>query len=147
MDRFLEFTGNHPVLVVALTISFFVLILSELRRKASGLFNVDSSDAVALINNDAMVVDLRNAEAYSRGHIVNSKNIPLDQFEAKRDAVLGNKSKKVIAVCDSGISSRKVAGSLRNSGFESAYSLKGGISAWTQAGLPVVSGKKTKSKK
>jgi rhodanese-related sulfurtransferase len=147
MDRFLEFTGNHTVLVVALTISFFVLILSELRRKASGLFNVDSSDAVALINNDAIVVDLRNAEAFSRGHIVNSKNIPLDQFEARRDAVLGSKSKKVIAVCDSGISSKKVAGSLRKSGFESAYSLKGGINAWTQAGLPVVSGKKTKSKR
>jgi rhodanese-related sulfurtransferase len=36
---------------------------------------------------------------------------------------------------------------MRKSGFESAYGLKGGMAAWSQAGLPVVTGKKTKSKK
>jgi 3-mercaptopyruvate sulfurtransferase SseA len=35
---------------------------------------------------------------------------------------------------------------MRKSGFESVYGLKGGMSAWSQAGLPVVTGKKTKSK-
>ena len=31
-------------------------------------------------------------------------------------------------------------------GFEQAFGLEGGMTAWTQAGLPVVTGKKTKSK-
>ena len=35
---------------------------------------------------------------------------------------------------------------MRNSGFESVYNLKGGMTAWGQAGLPVVTGKKTKVK-
>ena len=52
-----------------------------------------------------------------------------------------------MTVCDAGITSNKAANSLRNSGFESVYNLKGGMTAWSQAGLPVVSGKKTKSKK
>jgi rhodanese-related sulfurtransferase len=147
MDQFLEFTGNHPVLVVALMISFFVLIFSELRRKAAGLTSVDPTSAVGLINDDAIIVDLRTAEAFSRGHIANAKNLPFDQFEAKRDAMLGNKSRPVLAVCDSGVSSNKAAGALSKSGFESVFSLKGGMNAWTQAGLPVVTGKKTKSKK
>jgi len=147
MDTFLEFTGNHPVLVVALMISFFVLLFSELRRKATGLISVDPTSAVGLINNDAIIVDLRNAEAFSRGHIANAKNLPFDQFEAKRDAMLGNKSKPILAVCDSGVSSNKAVGMLGKSGFESAFSLKGGMNAWTQAGLPVVTSKKTKSKK
>ena len=47
----------------------------------------------------------------------------------------------------SGVNSTKAVAMLRQSGFESAYSLKGGMAAWGQAGLPVVSGKKTKSKK
>ena len=34
MDKFLEFAGNHTLLVVALLISFFMLIFTELRRKA-----------------------------------------------------------------------------------------------------------------
>ncbi len=146
MDKFLEFTGNHTVLVLALVISFFVLIFTELRRKASGLVAVDPTDAVGLINNDATVIDLRNAESFARGHIVNARNIPFDELEANRDKVDKFKSKPILAVCDSGVSSNKTVTSLRNSGFDSVYGLKGGMAAWSQAGLPVVTGKKTKSK-
>ena len=144
MDTYLEFTGNHPLLVTALMISLFVVIFSELRRKASGMVAVSPADAVALINSDAAVVDLRSSESFMRGHIVNAKNIPFDEFSAKKDAL--NTATPVIAVCDAGITSNKAVAMLRQSGFESAYSLKGGMNAWGQAGLPVVSGKKTKSK-
>lgn len=144
MEQVFEFAGNHPLLVTALMISLFVLIFSEMRRKATGMVAVSPVDAVALINNDATVVDLRSSESYSRGHIVNSKNIPFDEFSARKDTL--NNSTPVIAVCDAGISSNKAVAMLRQSGFESAYSLKGGMNAWSQAGLPVVSGKKTKSK-
>ena len=144
MDRIPEFIGNNTLLVVALMVSFFVLIFSELRRKASGMVNIPASEAVSLINNDAVVVDLRNADAYARGHIVNAKNIPLDEFAARKDTL--STSRPVIAVCESGMSSTKAVAMLRQAGFESAYGLKGGMNAWSQAGLPVVTGKKTKSK-
>jgi 3-mercaptopyruvate sulfurtransferase SseA len=36
---------------------------------------------------------------------------------------------------------------LRAAGFESVYGLKGGMGGWSQAGLPVVTGKQTKVKK
>ena len=147
MDRFLEFAGNHTLLVLALMVSFFVLIITELRRKASGVLAVDTADAVKLINNDAGVIDLRSAEAFARGHIVNARNIPMDEFDAGQDKMGKFKGRPVLAVCDSGVSSNKVVNALRKSGFESAYGLKGGMNAWGQAGLPVVTGKKTKSKK
>ena len=146
MDRFLEFTSNHTLLVVALMVSFFVLIFSELRRKASGLINIEPSDAVTLINNDATVLDLRNAEAYSHGHIVNAKNIPFDELDVNGGRVTGFKNKSVVAVCDSGLTSNKAVAALRAAGFEKVWGLKGGMNAWAQAGLPVVTGKKTKSK-
>ena len=44
------------------------------------------------------------------------------------------------------MTSRKVVDSMKKTGFESIYGLKGGMAAWGQAGLPVVTGKKTKSK-
>ena len=132
------------LLVTGLMISFFVLIFSELRRKASGLVAIGAAEAVTLINGDAAVVDLRNAEAFSRGHIVNAKNIPFDEFDSRKDSL--STSKPLIAVCDSGINSNKAVATLRQSGFESAYGLKGGMNAWSQAGLPVVTGKKTKRK-
>jgi rhodanese-related sulfurtransferase len=149
MDKFLEFAGNNTLLVLALMISFFVLVFTELRRKASGLVAIDPTAAVSLINNndDAVVIDLRNAESFARGHIVNAKNVPLDELDARKDVVAKFKNKPVVAVCDSGGSSNKAVASLRQSGFENIYGLKGGMVAWGQAGLPVVTGKKTKSKK
>lgn len=144
MENILHFAGEHTLLVLALMISFFVLIFSELRRKTSGLVAITPGAAVSLINNDAAVVDLRNAEAFSRGHIVNAKNIPIDEFDAKMDSL--DKSRPVVAVCEAGTISNKAVATLRQSGHESAYGIKGGMNAWSQAGLPVVTGKKTKSK-
>lgn len=147
MEQILEFAGQNTVLVVLLMISFFVLIFSELRRKASGMVAVEPAAAVALINNDGIVVDLRSNEAFLRGHIVNAKNIPFADMDAHTEKIEKFKNKPVVAVCDAGVTSTKAVAALRNSGFVSAYGLKGGMNAWTQAGLPVVSAKKTKSKK
>ena len=146
MDKFLEFAGNNMLLVSALMVSFFVVIFTELRRKASGMVNIDAVEAVKLINNDAVVVDLRSSDAHARGHIVNARSVPSDELDAKLSTLTKYKSKPVIAVCESGISSTRAVNTLRQQGFESVYGLKGGMSGWSQAGLPVVTGKKTKSK-
>ena len=147
MDKLLEFTSDHTLLVLALMISFFVVIFTELRRKASGLVNVEAGDVVKLINNDAVVFDLRNSEAFSRGHIVSAKNIPADELDGKLSQLQKFRSKPVVAVCEAGVASTKAVDKLRVSGFESVYGLRGGMAAWSQAGLPVVTGKKTKVKK
>ena len=146
MDKILEFTSNHVLLVSALMVSFFVVIFSELRRKASGLVNVDAAEVVKLINNDAVVIDIRSADAFARGHIVNAKNIPNDEFDGKIGQLDQYKSKPVVAVCDAGITTTKTVQKLRGAGFENAFGLKGGMAGWGQAGLPVVTGKKTRSK-
>ena len=147
MDRLLEFAGNHTLLVFALVASFLLAVFTELRRKASGMLAVAPTEAVKLINNDAMVLDLRSAESFSRGHIVGARNVPMDQLDGNMEKLARFRNKPVVAVCDAGVTSTRAVNALRKSGFESVYNLKGGMSAWGQAGLPVVSGKKTKSKK
>ena len=147
MERLLEFTGNHTLLVSALMISFFVLVFSELRRKATAVSAVDPSAAVRLMNDDATIIDLRSAEAFGRGHIVNARNIPMDELETRMEKLGQLKGKPVVTVCDAGITSGRALATLKAAGFDSVYNLKGGMNAWTQAGMPVVSGKKTKSKK
>ena len=147
METYLEFAANHPILVTALLFSFFMLIFSELRRKAQGITNVDPQAAVELINNDAIVVDIRSAEAFARGHIVNARNIPADELDAHREKLQKLGPKPILAVCDAGMSSNRAVDALKKAGFESVYGLKGGITGWTQANLPLVTGKKTKSKK
>jgi rhodanese-related sulfurtransferase len=146
MEQYLEFTSNHPILISALLFSFFLLVFTELRRKSRGLTNVEPQAAVALINADATIIDLRSAEAFSRGHIVNATNIPLEELDASGDRLKKLGSKPILTVCDAGVSSNRAVDTLKKSGFDSVYSLKGGITAWTQANLPLVTGKKTKSK-
>ena len=146
MDRFLEFAGNHTLLVVALLASFFIAIFYELRRKANGLVNIEAADVVKLVNNDALVLDLRSAETFGRGHIVNARNLGADDVETKVSGLAPDKAKPVIAVCDNGVSSNRTVTALRKMGYETVFGLKGGMNGWIQAGLPVVTGKKTKSK-
>lgn len=146
MDKILEFTSDHTLLVLALVVSFFVVIFTELRRKAGGTINIETSDAVKLINNGAVVIDLRSADAFGRGHIVSARSIPHDELEARAESLAEEKTTPIVAVCDNGVSSTRSVNLLRKQGYESAYGLKGGMNGWTQAGLPVVTGKKTKSK-
>lgn len=147
MDRILEFADANRLLVFGLLTSFLLVVFSEIRRKATNLLTVDSADAVKLINNDATVIDLRSKESYARGHIVNAKNVPMDELSARLEKMGSLKGKPVLAVCDMGMTSNKAVATLQQAGFESVYSLKGGMNGWSQAGLPVVTGKKTKSKK
>ncbi len=144
MDQYLEFASNNSILVAGLLASFFLVVFTEIRRKATGIVNVDPGDAVKLINNDATVIDLRSPEAFGRGHIVGAKNMTPDELDTKTEKL--DRAKPVVAVCDSGVTSSRVVARLRKAGFESAWNLKGGMAAWTQDGLPVVTGKKTRAK-
>ena len=147
MDMYLEFAANHTLLVTALLFSFFLLVFTELRRQATGMTNVEPQAAVKLINADAVVLDLRSADSFALGHIVNAKNIPFDELEANQDKIDKFKSKPILAVCNAGVTSTRAVKSLRKAGVENIYGLKGGITAWTQASLPLVTAKKAKRKK
>ena len=146
MDTYLEFAGNHVLLVSALMLSFLILIFTELQRKARGITTVEPQEAVKLINADAVVIDLRSAEAFALGHIVNAKNIPHDELDAGLEKLERFKSKPMVAVCDAGMTSTKLVNTLRKAGVDNVYGLRGGINAWTQENLPLVASKKTKSK-
>lgn len=146
MNTYLEFASNHVLLVSALMFSLFLLLFTELRRKSHGLTSVDPLAAVKLINADATIIDLRSADAFARGHIVNAKNIPFDELSANEDKIGKMKAGTILAVCDAGMSATRAVDQLRKSGMENIYGLKGGIAAWTEASLPLVTAKKTQAK-
>jgi len=145
MDTYLEFAGNHVFIVSGLILSFFLLLFMELKRKAAGITHLEPPEIVGLINADAVVIDLRDADAFASGHIVNAKNIPYDEFDANSEKIERLKSSTIVAVCNAGTTSTRVVNALRKSGYEHVYGLRGGMTAWTQATLPVVTARKTQS--
>jgi rhodanese-related sulfurtransferase len=147
MNQVLEFAGNHTLLVAALMTSLFLVVFVELLRKAGDVLTVPATDAVRLMNADAVVVDLRSVDAFNRGHIVGARNIPFDELDARLDNLGDLKAKTIVTVCDTGMQAGKAVDKLRKVGFDSAYGLKGGMTGWNQEGMPVVSAKKTATSK
>ncbi len=70
-----------------------------------------------LLNNGALVIDVRTKEEFSGGHFSGSFNLPLDSIQMHA-ADLKTKSKPIILVCRSGARSGTAAFILGSMGLE-----------------------------
>ena len=140
MEQLAEFAGNHMLMVLALIGSFGLVAAYELRLRAMGVTHVSPTDAVKLINKSAIVIDVRTADSFASGHIANARNIPLADLTKDPEQIKKNKTKIVLAVCDSGLDSGRAASALRKAGYEHAFSLRGGLKAWRSENLPLATG-------
>ena len=138
MGQLAEFATNHPLLVLGLMAAVFALLAYEIRLKNQGLSSVSTPDAVRLINRGAGVIDVRSAEDFATGHVVNARNIPLAEIESHSDALKKQNKKGLVTVCETGMASSRAANTLRSAGYENVFSLKGGLRGWQQANLPLV---------
>ena len=135
-QKLIQFVVNHWLLVGGFLILLILLFYEEARSKGMGS-NVSVHEAINLINReDAIVVDIRESNAFSDGHIAKARNIPRDQVDQDLDKLKAFKARPVIVVCARGQFSMQVAAKLRKAGFEKAQSLQGGMQAWTNAAMP-----------
>ncbi len=139
MNRLLEFAGNHPLLVTAATVITVVIIVNELRLRLRGINEVGPQEATRLINDNALVVDVRNREQYERGHITSARNVPLAEIEQKLESLVKKGANRVILTCgEVGATGARAAALLKKSGCVQVANLKGGIGAWQKDNLPLV---------
>ena len=132
----MKFVIDNIFLIAVAFISGAMLIWPLVKR--GGGPTVSTLEATQMINRqDALVLDVRDQAEYSKGHVLNARNIPLAQIEARIADLGKQKDKPVIVYCASGNSSGAAIATLLKGGFASAVSLNGGFSAWQQAGLPV----------
>ncbi len=137
MQEIVEFTTANPWLVSGLIASALAVIFYELRLKARDIGSVSTAIAVRLINDGSTVVDVRDADKFSSGHIVDARNVPAKDLLSKPEALKAGK-KGALLVCDTGARSAEIASRLRKDGHENIFSIKGGLAAWQQDNLPVV---------
>jgi rhodanese-related sulfurtransferase len=133
----MEFITKNIFLIVVALVSGGMLAWPFLRRGAGGPW-VNTLEATQLINrSDALVIDLRSAEEYAKGHILGAKNIPLADLERRKGELDKHKAKPVIMHCGDGNRAAGGVALLRKNGFGSVHNLAGGYAAWQAAGLPV----------
>ena len=136
------FLGRNPMLALALAGITVAIVYTELMRVFRGFKGLRPAELTALVNReDALVVDLRPAAEFEKGHIPGSKNVQMAQFDPENKALAGAKSLPVVAVCKTGVTAVDAARRLRKAGFEKVYLLEGGIGAWQQADLPLAKGR------
>jgi rhodanese-related sulfurtransferase len=138
MTQLLEFAARHPAQAAMLVAAVLAVLFYELRLYAQGSGSISPQDAVRLMNQGAAVLDVRTAEAFAAGHINNARLLPLDSLAETSESLKRFKEKPVIVYCERGNSSSTAIRKLGALGFSKLFNLRGGISAWRSANLPVV---------
>jgi len=86
---------------------------------------------------EVLVIDVRSPDEYQDIHIENVRNIPLDELENRMDELRGHKN--VYIHCGTGGRSAEACSFLQGLDVPNVFNVDGGIEAWEEAGLPVVS--------
>jgi rhodanese-related sulfurtransferase len=140
MNRFFEYTINHPFLIAAAAILAVLAIVIEMRHRSRGASAIGTADAVRLANTGALVVDVRDSTEYEAGHIIEARHIPAAEIASRAESLKKFKEKPVIVYCDGGFASATAARQLRAAGFNKVVTLSGGLNSWRQDNLPLVKG-------
>jgi len=143
LAELMAFAGRHPYLSLALGGLTVALIYNEIAGRLSGIRRLGPAEVTALINHgNALLVDVRGASDFEKGHIAGSKNVQMTQFDPENKQLASAKSLPVVMVCKVGQTASFAARRLRKAGFTDVAVLEGGIQAWQAADLPLVKGKR-----
>lgn len=112
-----------------LLIFLLVILLVGCSGKDSGKVNYVKAKEL-MINNGAILVDVRTEEEYNEDHIEGAKLLTLDTIsEETAKSVIGDTDKYVIVYCKSGKRSNEAYTLLKGLGYKNVYDL-GAISNW-----------------
>ena len=139
MEQLSEFVLNNLLLFAALVVVMVMLIKAELEHQANKGSFLSPSKATRLMNNnsDTLILDIRTAADFKKGHIKGAKNIPLSDFAGSVDKLAVDKDKPVLIYCNSGNTVTRAIKLLKKAGFVQVNNLEGGIAAWKEANMPL----------
>ena len=93
------------------------------------------------------LIDVRTPAEYREIHAEGTELVPLDRLDPKSlvASLNGSATEPIYVICKSGSRARQACEQFLAAGISNIVSVEGGTTAWEQAGLPVVRGKKTMS--
>lgn len=90
---------------------------------------IATNEALEIIDNGAIVIDVRSIDEYNQGHIKNAINLPLDKI----DTIGYDKDTTIIVYCATGVRSLEAVNKLSDMGYTSLYNLDGGLINWGES--------------
>lgn len=139
MEQIIEFasanfllSGIWLALIILLLYTFIAPLLSPVKA-------LTTHEVTQKINKeDAVILDIRKPDEFKKGHITGARQLKIEEVnEANFTKLEKFKDSPIIVVCPFGMNANKTANKLAKAGFAQAFTLKGGMEAWTSANLPV----------
>lgn len=135
MADFFIFISEQFILVSVLLVLIYLFIFNEKRRGGQTL---SCNQLTRLLNDDqAILIDIRDAADYKAGHIVNALHIPFNKINDRWEELLPHKNKQIVLVDKMGQHAGSAGTILRSKEFQVSR-LGGGMAEWQGQNLPVV---------
>ena len=98
---------------------------------------LEEFDKLRAANTNIVVLDVRTAAEFEKGHIAGATNIDINslRFEEKIRAL--DKSKSYVVTCAVGVRSARACKKLETLGFNELYDLAPGFDGWKKAFRPI----------
>jgi|SRR5665213_2269343 len=140
MQRFIEYATHHSLLAGAALLAALIVIAYELRMRAQSVAAASPQDVIRLMNQNALVLDIRPQEAFAAGHVTGARHMPSDQILKAGETLKKQKDKPIVVYDESGSLAASAVRQLVAQGFTKVFSLRGGLAAWRTDNLPVAKG-------
>ena len=103
MEKFPEFILTHPYLFSLLFVILTLLIWNVFGDIVGGVKLLTTDEVTQLINREnAEVIDIRSQNEFENGHIINAKNISLQELPEKLNKLKKIKNIGIIFYCSNG---------------------------------------------
>jgi rhodanese-related sulfurtransferase len=136
MDHFFQFLLNHYLLSGAFVVLLILFLLNEMAR---GIKNVSPQGLSILVNQqNARVIDIRDAAQFREGHVAGSENIPYSRLGEHIAQLKSDTERPIVIICNIGQTAGAAGQQLRTAGLTQVFKLEGGISNWRSQSLPLV---------
>jgi len=134
----LPFIEKNWPLVLVFVLSGVMLLWPWVMRRLSPVREIGTFDATRMINTEnPIVLDVREPKEYTGAQLPNAMHVPLSQLKDRGGELAKHVARPVIVYCDRGLRGGAAASALGKLGFTRVQSLRGGLRAWRDAGLPV----------
>jgi rhodanese-related sulfurtransferase len=135
------------VTLIALLISGVVPVLTQADSVVAALeaYNADippydliSAEDLGtlLIENEPILLDVREINEYEAGHISGAINVPIRTLSQNLD-LLPDLDAEIIVICQGGARAMLATAALQTLGYDNAINLQGGMGAWVGEDFPV----------
>ncbi len=137
MQQLIEYVGHHTYRAAGLILAGMVVAVYELRNRVQAFAALSAMQAVRLMNQGALVIDVRGKESFDAGHISDARNVPMAELEAQAEALKKWRDKNVIAYCNDGRDGAQAVRTLTKLGFSKVFNLEGGLNGWLKDNMPL----------